>query len=94
MEIKHEHDGHKGAFYWDDDGSRMGESTYTMAGPERLIIDHTLVEDSLRGTGKGAELVLAVVDYARENGLKILPLCPFASTMFSKYRKEWADVRV
>ena len=94
MQLKHEENGQKGTFYWDHEGQRVGKSTYTMAGPEKLIIDHTVVDDDLRGTGKGADLVRAVVDYARENGLKILPLCPFASTMFSKYRKEWADVRV
>lgn len=94
MQLKHEVDGHKGAYYWDDDGKRLGESTYTMAGPEKLIIDHTEVDDSLRGTGKAAALVQAIVDHARENGLKILPLCPFARVMFQKKGEEWADVRV
>jgi len=94
MELKHEQDGSKGAFYWDDDGRRLGESTYTMAGPEKLIIDHTEVDDSLRGTGKAAALVEAIVEYARENDLKILPLCPFARVMFGKKKDEWADVRV
>ncbi len=94
MLLKHEIDGQKGAFYWDNEGARLGESTYTMAGPEKLIIDHTHVDDSLRGTGKGAELVQAIVEHARENGLKILPLCPFARVMFQKKGDEWADVRV
>jgi len=52
------------------------------------------VDDSLRGTGKAAALVQAIVDLARENDLKILPLCPFARVMFQKKGEEWADVRV
>ncbi len=69
MELKNEFDGRKGAYYFDQDGQRMGESTYTMAGPDKLIIDHTEVDDSLQGTGKAAELVQAIVDHARENQL-------------------------
>lgn len=94
MQLKRESDGPKGAFYWDDEGKRLGESTYTMAGPEKLIIDHTEVDDSLRGTGKGAELINAIVEYARQHDLKILPLCPFARVIFQKKGAEWADVRV
>lgn len=94
MNIDHQESGSKGAFFWEKDGQRLGESTYTMAGPEKLIIDHTEVDDSLRGTGKGAELIEAIVAYARENELKILPLCPFARVMFQKKGAEWADVRV
>lgn len=94
MHLKHDKDGQKGAFYWDDDGRRLGESTYTMAGPEKLIIDHTEVDDSLRGTGKGAQLIEAIVAHARQHDLRILPLCPFARVMFQKKGDEWADVRV
>lgn len=94
MNIDHQESGSKGAFFWEQDGQRLGESTYTMAGPEKLIIDHTEVDDSLRGTGKGAELIEAIVAYARENELRILPLCPFARVMFQKKGAEWADVRV
>ncbi|QTN38253.1 N-acetyltransferase [Cryomorphaceae bacterium] len=93
MELKNEFDGRKGAYYFDQDGQRMGESTYTMAGPDKLIIDHTEVDDSLQGTGKAAQLVQAIVDHARENQLKIMPLCPFARLMFDKKGEEWADVR-
>jgi len=94
VELNHDTDGQKGAFYWMDGGKRLGESTYTMAGREKLIIDHTEVDDSLRGTGKGAQLIEAIVAHARENNLKILPLCPFARVMFQKKGNEWADVRV
>jgi len=35
--------------------------------------------------------VAAAVDYARTNGWKILPLCPFAKSVFDK-TPEYADV--
>jgi predicted GNAT family acetyltransferase len=64
--------------------------TYTMAG-ERIIIDHTLVDDALRGTGAGKKLVEAGVQWAREQKRKILPLCPFARSVFDK-TPAYADV--
>jgi predicted GNAT family acetyltransferase len=84
MEIKREDNGHKGAFYIERDGERVGEMTYTMAGKSRMIIDHTEVGDALRGTGAGKQLVFAGVKFARENDLRVLPLCPFAKAIIDK----------
>lgn len=91
MEILQELNGHKGSFYIENDGERQAEMTFTMAGQDTLIIDHTEVGDALRGKGAGLKLVMAGVEYARENGLKIIPLCPFAKSVFEK-KEEIRDV--
>jgi predicted GNAT family acetyltransferase len=65
--------------------------TYTMAGEQRAIIDHTTVDDALRGTGAGKKLVEAAVLWARAERKKILPLCPFAKSVFDK-TPAYADV--
>jgi hypothetical protein len=39
----------------------------------------------------GLALVRQAVEYARERGIKILPLCPFAAAQFKRH-PEWADV--
>jgi len=49
-----------------------------------IIIDHTEVSDALRGKGAGKQLVTAAVEHARKNQLKILPICPFAKSVFNK----------
>lgn len=84
MEIQHELDGSKGAFFVKLDGKRVAEMTYVMAGETRMIIDHTEVGDELKGQGAGKKLVLAAVEMAREKGYKILPLCPFAKSVFDR----------
>jgi len=84
IQIQHEESGQKGAFFIDLNGKRVGEMTYVKAGDTRIIIDHTEVGDELRGQGAGKKLVLAAVDMAREKGIKILPLCPFAKAVFEK----------
>ena len=58
--------------------------SYTTAGERRIIIDHTDVSDELRGTGAGARLVDAAVQWARAEGKKIVPLCPYAKSVFDK----------
>ncbi|MCP9292501.1 GNAT family N-acetyltransferase [Gracilimonas sediminicola] len=84
MQIKHDTAETKGSFYIEREGKRVAEMTYSKAGPERIIIDHTEVADEARGEGLGKKLVYQAVEFARENNLKILPLCPFARSVFSK----------
>lgn len=91
MEIKQSESGSKGAFFVELDGKRVGEMTYSIAGPGRIIIDHTEVGEELKGKGAGRQLVAAAVAHARKNKLKILPLCPFARSVFERAR-EYDDV--
>jgi len=91
MEIKNEESGSKGSFFIDQGGERVASMTYTKAGPGRIIIDHTEVSEILKGKNAGKQLVAAAVDYARKNKLKILPLCPFARSVFARV-KEYSDV--
>ncbi|MES2559555.1 MAG: GNAT family N-acetyltransferase [Bacteroidota bacterium] len=91
MEIQHEDNGKKGAFYMELEGERLAEMTYTWAGESMFIIDHTEVSDKLKGQGAGKKLLEAVVLFARKMHLKILPLCPFAKSVFDK-TPEYGDV--
>jgi len=84
MSITHESTETKGTFFIEREGKRIAEMTYSKAGTERIIIDHTEVADESRGEGLGKKLVYEAVEYARKNNLKILPLCPFARSVFSK----------
>ncbi|WP_292010512.1 GNAT family N-acetyltransferase [Chryseobacterium sp.] len=65
-------------------GKHAGTMTYTWAGDERFIIDHTEVEEAYNGMGVGKEMLLAAVEFARKEGKKIIPLCPFAKASFQK----------
>lgn len=91
MNIQQEDNGKKGAFYVETDGERLAEMTYTWAGEGMFIIDHTEVSDKLKGKGAGKQMVTAAVEYARKLNLKILPLCPFAKSVFDKV-PDFADV--
>ncbi|MGF6214255.1 GNAT family N-acetyltransferase [Comamonas odontotermitis] len=82
--IHHQEADAKGAFFVDKSGQRMAEMTYSRTNAAMVIIDHTEVDESLRGEGVGRQLLDALVAWARETGTKVLPLCPFAKAQFGK----------
>lgn len=84
MEIQQINDTRRGYFEAVEDGKKAGKMTYTWAGDTKFIIDHTEVSPDFNGKGVGKKLVMAAVEYARANNLKIIPLCPFAKSVFDK----------
>jgi uncharacterized protein len=84
MDILQKDDGKKGMFYMEQDGKLVAEMTYVWAGADRFIIDHTEVDDVLKGKNAGKQLVAKAVAFAREKGVHIMPLCPFAKSVFDK----------
>ncbi|PIF33973.1 hypothetical protein CLU81_4604 [Flavobacterium sp. 9] len=84
MEIQQTNDTRRGYFEAIEDGKEAGKMTYTWAGDSKFIIDHTEVSPDFNGKGVGKKLVMAAVDYARANNVKIIPLCPFTKSVFDK----------
>jgi predicted GNAT family acetyltransferase len=84
MTINHEDNGSKGRFYIGDARAPDGFMTYVWAGPASFIIDHTQVGEALKGQGAGKRLVMAAVALAREREVTIVPLCPFAKSVFDR----------
>ncbi|WP_262733361.1 GNAT family N-acetyltransferase [Gaetbulibacter sp. NE] len=93
MTIQQEDNLKKGKFYIIENNKQIAEMTYTYAGPSKIIIDHTEVDESLKGQGVGYKLVEEAVAFAREKALKILPLCPFAAAVFKKKADDYNDVK-
>ena len=91
MVIKNKKVGTKGMFYINNDEKILAEMVYTMASPKKMIIEHTEVGEELRGQNVGYELVKTAVEFARAHDIKIIPLCPFANSVF-KRKPEFADV--
>ena len=88
--ITREVSGSKGRYVLRQDG-HVAELTYSVTTPTLVIADHTGVPDALRGNGAGLALVTRLVEDARAEGFKIMPLCPFVNAQ-RKRHPEWADV--
>ncbi|TDU34318.1 hypothetical protein BXY82_2985 [Gelidibacter sediminis] len=82
--IEREDNGKKGRFVIYDNDEAAGEMTFTWAGKEKFIIDHTEVDPKFEGKGYAKQLVMAGVDYARDTDSKIIPLCPYAKARFDR----------
>ena len=52
---------------------------------------HTEVPDASEGQGYGAALAEAALDFARREGLKVIPSCPFVAGYVERH-PEYADL--
>lgn len=82
----------EGRFELVEDGE-TAELTFRRVGP-RLVLIHTGVPDALEGRGIGGRLVQAAVDYAIEEGLTIVPRCPFARAWLERHPDVAATVPI
>ena len=57
-----------------------------------LTVMHTEVPKELGGKGIGSALVRGLLDIARAQGLRVVPLCPFVSGYIDKH-PDYADLR-
>ena len=69
----------------------LAEITYAEAGDKVILADYTYVSEELRGQGIAKILVRVLVDWARKEGLKIKPVCPFVVAEMEK-NQEYQDV--
>jgi len=90
-EIRHLEDGKRGAFAYFVEGNLLAEMVYIMYSAKRMIIEHTEVDESLKGQNVGKKLLESLVHYVREHKIKVVPYCPFAKAMLER-TKEWQDI--
>lgn len=56
-----------------------------------VILPHTVVPDEFAGKGVGSRLARAALGWAREQGLEVIPTCPFIAGYVTKH-PEWHDL--
>ncbi|GCF93382.1 N-acetyltransferase [Enterococcus florum] len=74
-----------------DEGQETGEMTWSNAGSDIMIIDHTFVDPAYRGQKLAEKLVRQGVEIARRDHKEVIPLCPFAKREFDN-KSEYGDV--
>ena len=85
MNIQHHDDSKNGAFFiLSEQGQRLAEMTYFWNTANCFSIDHTLVDNALRGQGVAKQLFDAAITFARERNVKVIPICSYAVVMFQR----------
>ncbi len=82
--------GEKG-FYIGDEDAPLADIKISRKENLAIVIEHTRVSETLKGQGIGGRLVEAVVELAKKEGLKILPLCSYARAYLQK-KPEYKDL--
>jgi predicted GNAT family acetyltransferase len=62
--------------------------------PGRIVLEHTEVPDALGGRGIGGRLVRAAVARARDEGLTIVPHCPFTQSWLRDHPGEVDGIEI
>lgn len=84
-------DQHRGAFYVVDNGAEIGEMDIAVNGGN-LTVYHTEVAGEAEGKGYAKKMLDAMAGYAREQHLKVVPLCPFVKVQFERHPADYADI--
>ena len=59
------------------DGRTAGYAHYLERSEDTYVFDHTVVGEQYEGQGIGTRLVLGVVEFARAQGVRVVPQCSF-----------------
>lgn len=78
--VTHDEDGHRFTVAGDD---AAAELVYRTAG-NQIIFLHTEVPPEKEGRGIGSALVKTGLEYAREQGMEVVPLCPFVRSYIER----------
>lgn len=57
-----------------------------------LYIDYVFTPPELRGQGVGSDFMKALMQVARDEKMKVTPICGFAAGWLRKHADEYADI--
>jgi uncharacterized protein len=68
----------------------VGELTYS-TGADRVVLEHTVVDESRQEKGLGSQLVGYALDDVRAAGRRVVPQCPFVRAYVER-NPQYADL--
>ncbi|WP_052353394.1 GNAT family N-acetyltransferase [Dyadobacter tibetensis] len=81
----------RGTFWLKNGSERIGEMK-VLVQRVTLTAYHTEVYEGYAGQGLAGKLLDAMLEYVRDKGLKVKPLCPYVHRVFQKNPEKYADV--
>ena len=87
LEVIHNTEARRFEIHYDDEMARL---EYHLRGPS-IVYTHTVVPVVLEGHGIAGRLAKEALDYARDSGLSVVPLCPYVADYIDKH-PEYRDL--
>ena len=78
-------------FYKEEHGKLLAEITYLPKG-DKVEVNHTFVDPSLRGQGVAEKLVDRVVVEMEKEDKKIIPVCPYVGKLFERKPEKYGHI--
>jgi hypothetical protein len=85
MKVEHDEPGSRFVVHVDGD---VAELAYTIVGPKLIDLQHTYVPASARGQGVAEALAEAAFEYARDQGYRVVPSCPFVRMWLRRHKEQ------
>jgi len=79
-------------FIGDDEETPIAELTYRHKDEDTIIADHTYVSEELRGQGVAGKLFKALVEFVREENIKVIPECSYIEAKMDRSAR-YDDIR-
>ncbi|NCC69744.1 MAG: N-acetyltransferase [Clostridia bacterium] len=76
----------------DEKNELMAEATYVPVGNATVDINYTYVNPILRGQGVAGQMMEAVAQRLRKDGLRAVASCSYANAWLQKHRDSYPDV--
>lgn len=89
--ITFRHDEPRRRFVLERVGIEIAFSDVDPIGATALLIKHTEVVPAEEGKGYGSALMKQLLDHARAQGKKVIPICPYAAAFIRKH-PEYRDL--
>ena len=82
----------EGRIFGVDDNKVMAETTYYYDSEKNVVIDHTFVDQSLRGQGIASQMMEVVAQFLRDHKLKATATCSYANAWLKKHKDTYSDI--
>lgn len=77
---------------YDSEKNVIAEVTFPAVDEKTVNVNHTFVDDSLRGQGIAGKLMLELADELRKEKKQAVLTCSYAMKWFGKNREEYKDI--
>ncbi|RJG50706.1 GNAT family N-acetyltransferase [Motilimonas pumila] len=85
MNISHKITSEGGAFYTLPEDENSAVMRYLSLDNQVISVNSTKVPEQFRGQGVAMKLMQAMIEYAEQQQLKVVPACSYVEKMFERY---------